>query len=100
MGKVIFSISYDILPEKRIEYLDIVRELKNIIKSEGLESYTVYEQKSKSNSFQEVYVYKSQQAWEDSDEVENERVDILMTKLSDLVKEKSTQYSTLFEVEN
>jgi len=100
MGKVIFSISYDILPEKRIEYLDIVRELKNIIKFEGLESYTVYEQKSKANSFQEIYVYKSQQAWEDSDEVENERVDILMTKLSDLIKEKSTQYSTLFEVEN
>ena len=100
MGKVIFSISYDILPNKRTEYLDIVRELKNIIKSDGLESYTVYEQKSKDNSFQEIYVYKSQQAWEDSDEVENERVDILMTKLSDLIKEKSTQYSTLFEVEN
>jgi hypothetical protein len=100
MGKVIFSISYDIVPEKRVEYLDIVRELKNIIKSEGLESYTVYEQKSKENSFQEIYVYKTQQAWEDSDEVDNERVDILMTKLSDLIKEKSTQYSTLFEVEN
>ncbi len=100
MGRVIFSISYDIIPEKRTEYLDIVRELKNIIKSDGLESYSVYEQKSKSNGFQEIYIYKSQQAWEDSDEVENERVDILMTKLSDLIKEKSTQYSTLFEVDN
>ncbi|MBK8945775.1 MAG: hypothetical protein IPM32_10980 [Ignavibacteriae bacterium] len=100
MGKVIFSISYDIIPEKRVEYLGIVRELKSIIKSEGLESYSVFEQKSKENSFQEIYVYKSQQAWEDSDESENERVDILMTKLSDLIKEKSTQYSTLFEIEN
>ncbi|MFZ1288833.1 MAG: hypothetical protein WAR79_01990 [Melioribacteraceae bacterium] len=100
MGKVIFSISYDIIPEKRVEYLGIVRELKSIIKSDGLESYSVFEQKSKENSFQEIYVYKTQQAWEDSDEAENERVDILMTKLSDLIKEKSTQYSTLFEVEN
>ncbi|MBI1932781.1 MAG: hypothetical protein HYS24_09625 [Ignavibacteriales bacterium] len=100
MAKVIFSISYDILPEKRNDYLGIVRELKSIIKSDGLESYSVFEQKSKENSFQEIYVYKSQQAWEDSDESENERVDILMTKLSDLIKEKSTQYSTLFEVEN
>ncbi|MCB0745013.1 MAG: hypothetical protein H6613_01510 [Ignavibacteriales bacterium] len=100
MGRVIFSVNYDIIPEKRVEYLDIVRELKNIVKSDGLESYSVYEQKSKENSFQEIYVYKTEQAWEDSDEIENERVDILMTKLSDLIKDKSTHYSTLFEVEN
>ena len=98
MGKVVFSISYDIYPEKRDEYLDVVRELKSIIGSEGLESYSVYEHKSKSNSFTEIYTYISHDAWEDADEASNERVDILMTKLSDLVKEKTTQYSTLFEI--
>jgi quinol monooxygenase YgiN len=98
MGKVVFSKSYDIIPEKRDEYLDVVRELKSIIKADGLESYSVYEKKSKENSFNEIYIYESIDAWEDSDEIHNERVDILMTKLSDLVKEKSTQYSTLFEV--
>ena len=98
MAKVVFSISYDIIPDKRDEYLDVVRELKNLIQSEGLESYSVYEKKSKANSFTELYIYESKEAWEDSDEIHNERVDILMTKLSDLVKEKSTQYSTLFEV--
>lgn len=98
MGKVVFTINYDILPDKRVEYLDVVRELKSIIKSEGLESYSVYEKKSKENSFKEIYIYESKEAWEDADEAENERVDILMTKLSDLVKEKTTQYNTLFEV--
>lgn len=98
MGRVVFSINYDILPDKRAEYLDVVRELKNIIKFEGLESYSVFEQKSKKNSFKEMYIYESKDAWEEADEVENERVDILMSKLSDLVKEKSTQYTTLFEV--
>lgn len=98
MSKVLFSISYDIIPDKRTEYLDVVRELKSIIKSEGLESYSVYEQKSKENSFKEVYIYESEEAWEESDEAQNERVDILMTKLSDLIKEKTTQYSTLLEV--
>lgn len=86
------------MPEKRAAYLDVARELKSIIKSEGLESYSVFEQKSKENSFKEIYVYESEEAWEDADETQDERVDILMTKLSDLVKEKSTQYSTLFEV--
>lgn len=98
MGKVVFSISYEIIPEKRTEYLDVVRELKSIIKSEGLESYAVFEEKSKKNNFNEIYIYESKEAWEEADEAENERVDILMTKLSDLIKEKSTQYSTLFEV--
>ncbi|MCB0731757.1 MAG: antibiotic biosynthesis monooxygenase [Ignavibacteriae bacterium] len=98
MSRVIFSISYDIIPDKRAEYLDVVRELKSIIKSDGLLSYSVFEQKSKENSFQEIYIYESEEAWENADESENERVDILMTKLSDLIKEKSTHYSTLFEV--
>ena len=98
MSRVIFSISYDIIPDKRAQYLDVVRELKSIVKGEGLESYSVFEQKTKENSFQEIYIYESEAAWEEADEAQDERVDMLMTKLSDLVKEKSTQYSTLFEV--
>jgi len=100
MGRVIFSISYDIIPQKRAVYLDVVRELKNIIKSDGLDSYSVFEQKSQENSFEEIYIYDSKEAWENADETENERVDILMSKLSDLVKDKTTHYTTLFEVEN
>ena len=68
MSKVLFSISYDIIPDKRTEYLDVVRELKSIVKSEGLESYSVYELKSKVNSFKEVYIYESEEAWEEADE--------------------------------
>ena len=100
MGRVIFSISYDIIPQKRAVYLDVVRELKNIIKSDGLDSYSVFEQKSQENSFEEIYIYDSKEAWENADETENERVDILMSKLSDLGKDKTTHYTTLFEVEN
>lgn len=98
MSRVFFSISYEIYPDKRSEYLDIIRELKSVVKAEGLESYSVFEQKSKENSFQEIYIYESKEAWEEADDVDNERVDILMTKLSNLIKDKTTNYSTLFEV--
>lgn len=100
MAKVIFSISYDIIPSKRKDYLDVIRELKNIIKSNGLESYSIYEQKNKPNSFEEIYIYESKEAWEAADDADNERVDILMTKLSEMVMDKSTHYTTLLEVEN
>lgn len=100
MGKVIFSIRYNIFPERRQEYLDVVRELKNIVKAEGLESYSVFEQKNKSNNFEEIYVFQSPEAFESFDDNQDERIDILMTKLSDMIKEQSTQYTTLVEVNN
>ncbi len=100
MGKVIFTIKYNILPEKRKDYLDVVRELKNVVKAEGLETYSVFEQKNKQNSFEEIYVFVSKEAYENFDDNQDERVDLLMTKLSDMIKEQSTQYTTLVEVES
>jgi L-rhamnose mutarotase len=98
MGKVLFSIRYEIIPEKRESYLDVIRELKSLIKADGLDNYSVYEQKGKPNNFEEVYVFESKDAYEDFDDDPNERVDLLMNKLSDMVKEQSTRYSTLFEI--
>jgi quinol monooxygenase YgiN len=98
MSKVILSIRYNVFPERRQEYLNVVRELKSIIKAEGLESYSVYEQKNKPNNFEEIYIFQSPEAFESFDDNQDERIDILMTKLSDMIKEKSTQYTTLIEV--
>ena len=98
MGKVIFSIKYGIQPDKRNEYLGIVRELKSLVKAEGLESYSVFEEKNKQNNFSEVYVFASSEAYEKFDDIEDERIDLLMTKLSDMIMQQSTHYSTMYEV--
>ena len=100
MSKVIFSIRYHVFPERRQEYLDVVRELKNLVKAEGLDGYSVYEQKNKPNNFEEIYVFNSEEAFENFDDNQDERIDLLMTKLSDMIKEQSTQYTTLLEVNN
>ena len=60
MAKVIFSVQYEINPNKREDYLTVVRELKNLLKAEGLESYNVYEVKSKANHFQELFTFSVQ----------------------------------------
>lgn len=99
MGKVIFSIAYNVIPEKRDDYLSVIRELRTLVVAEGLESYSVYELKNKKNSFSELYLFDSMQAYEDFDDNQDERIDILMTKLSDLIVEQSTHYTTQFEVE-
>lgn len=98
MGKVLFSIKYEVIPEKREEYLEVIKELKSLVQSDGLESYSVYEQKGKQNNFEEIYVFRNREAYEEFDDDPNERVDILMNKLSDMIKQQSTHYSTLFEV--
>jgi len=98
MAKVIFSIQYEINSNKKEEYFGVVKELKNLLKAEGLENYSVYEVKGKPNQFQEIYTFSSSEAFDQFDDNENERLNILITKLNDLTIENSTKYTTLHEV--
>lgn len=98
MSKAVFTIRYDIIPEKREEYLNVIKELKSLIKAEGLESYTVFEHKNHENTFTEIYLFESRQAYEDFDDDPDERVDILMNKLSDMIVQQTTNYSVLYEI--
>lgn len=98
MAKVIFSIEYEVLPGKRDEYLGLMREMKSLVSGNGLLSYTLYEKKNKANNFEEIYVFDSDESYEAFDDNQNERIDILMSKLSDMIKENTTKYNTLSEV--
>jgi L-rhamnose mutarotase len=98
MSKIIFTIQYELKPEKKEEYLVVIKELKNLLKAEGLESYSVYEVKGKSGHFQEMYSFSTQEAFEAFDDNQNERINILIGKLNELTVENTTKYSTLNEV--
>jgi L-rhamnose mutarotase len=98
MCKTLFTINYKIIPEKREEYLDVVRELKNLMKADGLEKYSVFEMKNDENAFEEIYLFESKEAFEDFDDDPDERVDLLMNKLSDMIVDHSTHYKVLHEI--
>jgi len=98
MGRVKMMIRYEIDPSKRKEYLAVIRELKILLTFDSLEDYSVYEVKGKPNHFEEIYTYKSPEAFENSDDEENERINILINKLSTLTNGHSTKYQTLYEV--
>ena len=85
MSKTIFTIKYDVIPEKREDYLDVIRELKNLMNAEGLENYSVFEHKNKKNKFFEIYTFVDKESFENFDDDPDERVDILMNKLSTLI---------------
>ena len=98
MSKVLFSIQYEIVPEKRDEYLKVVKELKNLLKAEGLESYFVYEVKGKAISFQELYTFTTMEAYEAFDDMNDERINILVDKIGGMSVDKSTKYNTLVQL--
>jgi L-rhamnose mutarotase len=98
MAKVIFSIQYEINSGKKEEYFGVVKELKNLLKAEGLENYSVYEIKGKPNNFQEIYTFSSGEAFDKFDDDQDERLNLLITKLTDLTTANSTKYTTLYEV--
>jgi hypothetical protein len=98
MSKVLFTINYEIEPEKREDYLKTIRELKSLLKAEGLENYTVYEVKGKSNQFVEQYTFSSDEAFENFDDNNDERTNILINKIADMTIEHSTKYTTFTEI--
>lgn len=99
MSKVIFSVQYEINPNKREDYLGVVRELKNLLKAEGLESYNVYEVKNKANHFQEIYTFDSMDSYEKFEDDQNERINILINKIAGFAENHSTKYTILTELE-
>ncbi|GIK61279.1 MAG: hypothetical protein HND39_09820 [Ignavibacteriota bacterium] len=98
MSKVLFTINYEIQENKREEFLKTIRELKTLIKAEGLESYSVYEVKGKTNRFQEQYIFVTEEAFENFEDNTDERINILVSKIESMSMGHSTKYSTLIEI--
>lgn len=98
MSKVVFSIQYEIASEKREEYIIAIRELKSLVKAEGLEYYNVFEVKGKQNLFEELFVFANTDSFDNYDDSENERVAILLSKIEELKIQNTTKYHTAYSV--
>lgn len=98
MGKVIFSISYDILPEKREEFMPLSRKMREyIIGKGGVADYAIYENRAKQNSFTEVFVFGSMEQYEGLDD-EDETMTSFMTSLESMLTDGKMRYKTLLEI--
>jgi len=97
MAKVIFTISYDVDPEKRDDYLALTQGMKEHFSKTNGKQYSIYEQKGKKNSFSEVFVFNSMDEYNQLDD-QDEQLTELVQKLETLVNGKM-KYNTLFELE-
>ena len=98
MSKVIFTVQYELDSTKVEEFHSVINELKNLLKAEGLEDYSVYEVKGKPNHYQEQYTFVSEEAFDAFDDNTDERINILVSKLNDLTVDHSAKYVTLNKI--
>lgn len=98
MPKVIFTISYPIIEEKRDDYLETVRELKNYLVNERDKSYSVFESKTRPNTFSEVYFCNSMEEYDALEDDSDEITEQLINRIVDeFIKDGKTEYKTLIE---
>ncbi len=99
MSKVLFTTKYTIESDKINEYKNIVEELKNLFVNKEDVKLEIYKVNGKENTYQEVYYYLNEEVWERADEDIDERYDMLMAKLSEMIVPKTTEINTLFEID-
>ena len=100
MPKVMFTISYDIIPEKREEYLTLAAEMNDHLVREKGKKYSVYEEKSRKNSFVEVFLCDSLEEFDALEDDQDETTESLVQRLEGLLKNGKMKYSTLIEASN
>ena len=98
MAKVIFTISYEINPEKREEYLALAGEMRKHIAGNRKKNYAIYEQKTKKNSFSEVFVCNSVAEYDQLEDDQDEATEQLVARLEEMLVNGKMKYSTLVEL--
>ncbi len=96
MGKVILTVQYDVVGDKRNEYLASVEKLKSHYATNQYVSYSVYEQRGKHNSFAEIFLAHSEVAYKKFEESEDDAADTISAELQQYIDGK-TKYSTYIE---
>jgi antibiotic biosynthesis monooxygenase (ABM) superfamily enzyme len=98
MARVIFTISYDILPDKREEYLSLTKEMKEYLTNMKGREYSVYETKGKKNSFSEIFLFSSLDEYNDLED-HDEKMSDLVARLEPLLQNNKMKYTTLVELD-
>jgi hypothetical protein len=98
MPKVILQISYEIKPEKREEYLELVSQLRHQFIDEQKKNYTIYEQKGKKNFFVEEFLCNSLEEYEKLEDETSESAEELVNRLETYLKDGKARYATLIEI--
>ena len=92
-----FTISYSIKPERRDQYLALIKEMKQHLTALGKHNYSVFEAKGKKNHFTEVFVTNSVEEFDSLEDNMDEKAQELNSTLQGFVDEGGMKYNTIVE---
>ncbi len=99
MPKVILQISYDMDPKRRGEYLTLAAEMKRHFAEVRKKGYSIYEVKSRKNSFIEQFVCNSMEEYDALEDDLDETSENLVNKLESMLKDGKAKYNTFVETD-
>ncbi|HAL56198.1 MAG TPA: hypothetical protein DCP63_06935 [Bacteroidetes bacterium] len=97
MSKVILQISYDVAPEKRDEYLALMKEMRAQFTQVRKKNYNVYEVKGRKNAFLEEFICGSMEEFDALEDDLDEKSEELVNRL-EMMLDGRAKYTTLIEV--
>ena len=97
MPRVILTITYTIKPEKRDEYLQLAKEMKDHFTAVRKKDYSIFEGKVKKNQFTEMFIADSLEEFEELDDNLDERTEALVDRLEEFVDGEGMKYNTIVE---
>jgi L-rhamnose mutarotase len=92
-----FTISYEIDPGKRDEYLALTQRMKQHLAQDNGKNYTIFEQKGKKNCFTEVFILNSMEEYEQLEDQDDTTMQ-LVVQLERMLSKGKMKYSTLIEI--
>lgn len=98
MPKVLFTISYTVVPEKREEYLALVKEMHDHLVGQKQKQYSVYEVQGKKNRFMEVFSCDTMEEYDALEDDQDETTESLVRRLEEFLEDGKMNYSTLISI--
>jgi len=96
---ILFEIKYTIRENKREDYLNLLTNIKEYYKKDGVERYMTFEDEKKKNEFTEIFLFSSESDFEKFEESATEEINDMLSKLvSEMVVDKKIKYRTKKEV--
>lgn len=98
MGKIIVSVSYEINPDQREEYIALMQQVKKQIKSAAKQNYDVYEDADRPNLMTEIYYVENEKEIQEIKKRQQDKTESLLSQIDNFLVDQEQVAIRTFKV--
>lgn len=98
MGKIIVSVSYEINPDQREEYIALMQQVKKQIKSAAKQDYDVYEDADRPNLMTEIYYVENEKEIQEIKKRQQDKTESLLSQIDNFIVDQEQVAIRTFKV--